>query len=193
MSLRVNTKYNACMRYFIGIGLPYDLQEHVGRLRSHWEHFHLPNIRFPHGVQPHITIKSPFETDRTDWLPAIEKLCKSATSFTITLTGIDAFDSKVVHVQVTSPELGDLNQQATGILRDLGIDDDADLYAYTPHSTIGYAQHTLSDKELEAIRASASLELNLPQAFIARKIQIFQREEHEELYEITEEFELLLP
>lgn len=181
------------MRYFIGIGLPFELQENVAKLRNQWQHFHLATIRFPHGVQPHITIKSPFETTRTDWLPAIEKLCRNVTSFNIELTGIEAFDRKVVHLQVADKVLAGLNQEATGILRDQGIEDDADLYPYTAHCTLGYAPHKLSDEELATIRATATTELNLPQTFLARKIQIFTREEHDEHYDILEEFDLLLP
>jgi 2'-5' RNA ligase len=179
------------MRYFIGLGLPYELQEKVTELRGRWHHYHLPDVRFPHGVQPHVTIKSPFETDRTDWIPAIGLIMKEVQSFELSLTGIDAFDGKVIHMQVAAPKMADLNQACTGALRDMGLEDDADLYPYTAHSTLAYAPHKLHPNEMEKIRHTAIHELGLPQTFLARKIQIFGHADTEEHYGIIEEFELL--
>jgi 2'-5' RNA ligase len=178
------------MRYFIGVGLPYELQEKVSHLRSQWQHYKLPIIRFPHGVQPHITIKSPFETERTDWMQAVADICTEMPAFPIVLGGVGAFHHDVVHVLAESRQLEDLHQFITGALLDLGIHDDADRYPYTAHSTIGYSGRHLTEVQIEKIRNTITLDLDLPQSFHARAIQVFEREVTSDHYEIATEFEL---
>lgn len=139
-------------------------------------------------VGPHITVKAQCGlTQDLDWLPNVEKVCRSFPRFEMALGQPEMFFTNVLYLSINSPKIFDLHRQlveAVGPTPEQ-IESYFELEAYVPHLTLGMLR-----PDLEEIRQSAEAELPAFAAFPVEFIRIYAQQETDGAFAILRDIPL---
>ncbi len=121
-------------RYFIGLALPEDMNSQLFTLMRRLHQDVSESLK---PLVQHITLLHPSSLDMRpdDIIPRINDIAADFLPFTLTLTGIDHFQSRVLYLAVDSPELELLQPRLVELLRP----DKQEVYiqrGFTPHITL---------------------------------------------------------
>ena len=82
--------------YFIAIIPPKEYTEKIIQFQKLWK-----NNSLPHTVEPHITLKSQAGLENgMNWLDPVKAICKSFSSFKLTISGVKTFGTYVVYLSI---------------------------------------------------------------------------------------------
>lgn len=155
------------MRFFLAIAPPEPLLSRIEAFRTKWRNPH-------HKVEPHITLRPPFDWDGNPalLLQLARDGCRRARPFPLTLGPTGRFQrSRVLFLSVQAgPELPALERALTAALSSISRPNgrSADL-AFHPHLTLASGRFGIDDSGLDAMeQETASVLANLPPFTVAR-------------------------
>lgn len=161
------------VRYFLAVTPPGDLQDHIETFRGRWNHPH-------HKVEPHITVKIPFEwaASAAPFLQAARTACAGIAPFELELGSPDWFASgRVLFLSVDRRHLLPLHEAVIQALEPMvsvqaGGHEGGD--RYHPHLTLASTKFGISDAALAAMAAEASKELAALGAFQVTHLRCYR-------------------
>jgi len=161
------------MKLFIGIVPPEEYKEKILLFQKQWS-----NNRLPARIEPHITMKAPFDPPKNNlWLEEIRKLCQNTPSFFVELGPPAYFGERVVYLSVKSEGALSLHREVVRIFsattgyrlsRSEGK-------SYTPHLTLGNTRHGLTPAEIKEMGERAKKELAPYPSFQVDFIRVYEK------------------
>lgn len=163
------------MKLFIGIVSPEAYKEKIRTFQRLW-----PENRLPDRIEPHITVKAPFDPPKTNrWLEEIQHVCQNTPSFFLSLGAPSFFGEGVVYLSVKSEELVRLHQEVIRVFtQSTGFRvSQSEGKAYTPHLTLGNIRHGLTAKEIREMGEQAANELAPYPSFHVGFLKIYEKQD----------------
>jgi 2'-5' RNA ligase len=160
-------------RYFIGILLPDEMRNEVGKI----QHELLQPGKIMEPLKPHITLLHPnmvMNISPMYLVPKIKELTNQILPISINLTHTGMFDMRVLHIVVDSPEITDLYSKLTSLLPEETLASYSVGRSFAPHVTVAQTKpkQTLSDEQI--YQYQKRIDPLLPYVFQVNKLTIFK-------------------
>lgn len=144
-------------RYFFAVVPPEPHKSKIDALRECWGHPH-------HKVEPHITVKAPFEWHEQpeDFLLPVRAACATAVPFSVCLPGTGRFgEDKVLFLTVDADGLKALHLAVTSALEGLLPSDPRshEGEGYSPHLTLAVGRFGIDAAGMGDMERAAQAEL----------------------------------
>jgi 2'-5' RNA ligase len=159
-------------QYFFAVSPPEPLSSKIDALRERWGHPH-------HRVQPHITVKAPFQWHEQPeaFLAPVRAACAAAAPFDIRLSGTGRFgEARVLYLTVDGDGLKPLHLAVISQLDGL-LPADARAHegeGYSPHLTLAVARFGIDAAGMAEMEQAAQAELAELPAFAVRALRCYQ-------------------
>ena len=160
--------------YFIAIIPPKEYTEKIIQFQKLWK-----NNSLPYTVEPHITLKSQAGLEnKMNWLDQVKAICKSFSSFKLTISGVKTFGTSVVYLSIISAEIYELHRKIVGaVAPDPELSKRYfELDLYEPHLTLGLSEFGMSYDELIDMKEQAKRQLNSFPLFIVKRVRLLRLE-----------------
>ena len=163
------------MKLFMGIVPPEEYKEKIRTFQRQWS-----DNRLPDRIEPHITVKAPFDPPKTNrWLEQIQQVCQNTPSFSLSLGAPSFFGERVVHLSVKSEGLDLLHQEVIRVFTEatgFGVSY-SEGKTYTPHLTLGNIRHGLTEIQIKEIGKQATHELAPFPSFQVDFLRVYEKKD----------------
>jgi 2'-5' RNA ligase len=157
------------MKYFIGVSIPKNYKSKIEMLRVKFRLF---------TTEPHITIvPPPALPDEDIFIEKIIEICKNTMPFSVNLSNLGQFGSRVLYVQVYSPGLINLYDN---IYKTLNLKKEK--RGFTPHLTIVKQRPKKHPINIEKAKKLAEVRLSPYPEFTLNSITIYYQPKKRFIY-----------
>jgi len=158
--------------YFFAVVPPEPTLGAIEAFRTRWGNPH-------HNVEPHVTVKAPFEWDGSPepFLAPARAACAALRPFAARLGAPARFGSAVLYLTVESPGLMLLHKAVAPLMPGDARGHEGD--AYTPHLTLAVSRFGISAEGLDRMESEARTELP-PASFTVTALRCYQREQKQD-------------
>lgn len=163
------------MKLFIGIVPPEEYKSKVLKFQKQW-----PDNRLPDRIEPHITVKAPFDPPKNNqWLEEIRQLCLHTPPFSLSLGNPSFFGERVVYLTVKSEELSRFHQEVIRVFTEAtGYRvSQSEGKTYTPHLTLGNTRHGLTSMEIKEMGEQAAEHLSPYPHFQVDFLRVYEKKD----------------
>jgi 2'-5' RNA ligase len=158
-------------RFFLAVAPPAPLLEQIDEFRGRWGHPH-------HKVEPHITIRAPFEWDGSaePWLEAVRGAIRQVAPFPVQFKGTGRFGSRVLFLTPVGEGLERLQSLVMAALVDRLPPDDQRRQGqgFHGHLTLAAARFGITDERMEAMDVEAKGEPFATAPFTATALRAYR-------------------
>ncbi|HWI61386.1 MAG TPA: 2'-5' RNA ligase family protein [Symbiobacteriaceae bacterium] len=159
-------------RYFFAVIPPEPAQSAIEAFRARWGHPH-------HNVEPHITVKAPFQWpgDPEAFLAPVRAVCAAHGPIKVRLGQPARFGDAVLFLTVESPLLKHLHIDVINGVPTPGDPLGHEGEGYTPHLTLAVTRFGISADGLDRMEAEARAELTaVTQQFFITALRCYHRQ-----------------
>lgn len=157
-------------RYFLAVTPPPHLLNRIEAFRARWGHPH-------HNVEPHVTVKPPFQWPSDDFLAPVQSACAGLQPFEVRLGAPARFGDAVLYLTVAAPALKPLHLAIIQALHPFVPADprNHEGETYTPHLTLAVTRFGISPEGLDRMEAEVRQELADLPPFTVGAVRCYHR------------------
>jgi len=174
--------------YFLGVTPPAPIREQIESFRKAWGSPH-------HRVEPHVTVKAPFEYPGVPApvLVAVRQVCAAARPLTMRLGQPGRFGGdRVLFLALTCEGLEDLHQQVLAAVSRFVPPRPGDREGgpYHPHLTLAASRFGIDAAGMAAMEAQARVKLAGIPPFSITSLRVYKKDRNMERWQPMEEIPL---
>lgn len=178
------------MHCFIGLEVQEPLSSSILEVDHNWSQLGFAPADFHKHTYPHITLVPPFDTTDADRLIAgLTQVVAAFPQFDADYARINAFNHRIVHVEVDSNGLTDLRIQLYGFGKGTFVYQD-NHPIFHPHTTVAYMHNPLTAPELATLAGELETRLELPQHQEVTHVHLYGRNKPTDDYRTLVELKL---